>query len=77
MVDPRVIDAQTIESSASANPRYVYGFVSHRVLSGTQTVHGLYAGVFSDSILSLLQWFRKLFVLGCLLRRRKRITMAL
>jgi len=64
---PRVVDAEALKSSPSANPCHVHGTIFNWIFLGEETVHDMQFSVFSHSIFILLQWHGKLSILGIIL----------
>lgn len=71
MADPGAVDTKTREPGVAANPRYVYGTLSDRILPGAQALHHLQPRVPRRCLPHLLQWNRQLPALEHKLRHSK------
>lgn len=71
MADSGVVDPETREPGAAANPRHVHGTLSDRVLPRAQALHNLQPRVPCRCLPHLLQWDRQLFTLEHKLRHSK------
>lgn len=71
VADSGVVDPETREPGAAANPRYVHGTLSDRVLPRAQALYNLQPRVPCRRLPHLLQWDRQLFTLEHKLRYSK------